>query len=74
MAIDYDRLINWRFADVEHEFTKKDAILYALGVVLGHDPTDLQQLRFVGEHGLEPAGGREPGAGQELIPRRPIEP
>jgi acyl dehydratase len=53
MAIDYDRLVNWRFADVEHEFTKKDAILYALGVGLGHDPTDLQQLRFVYEEGLE---------------------
>ena len=49
MAIDYDRLMNWPFAPVEHTYTEKDTILYALGVGVGADPLDEGQLRFVFE-------------------------
>ena len=53
MAIDYQRLKNWPFQDVEHKYTAKDTILYALGLGLGADPMDREQLRFVYEDGLK---------------------
>lgn len=52
MALDYDRLRNWTFADVEHAYGTTDTILYALGVGLGADPLDARQLRFVYEEDL----------------------
>ena len=52
MAIDYERLLNWTFEDVEHAYTGTDTILYALGVGLGADPLDARQLRFVYERDL----------------------
>src|SRR6266478_4756333 len=53
MAIDYDRLMNWRFPPVRQTLTKTDCIRYALGVGLGGDPLDAAQLRFVYEDRLE---------------------
>jgi acyl dehydratase len=50
--IDYDRLMSWRFPPVRQTLTRKDCILYALGVGLGGDPLDPAQLRFVYEEGL----------------------
>ncbi len=47
MAIDYDSLINSRIPAVEQQLTKRDTILYALGVGLGADPCAEKQLRFV---------------------------
>ncbi|HEX3501373.1 MAG TPA: 3-alpha,7-alpha,12-alpha-trihydroxy-5-beta-cholest-24-enoyl-CoA hydratase, partial [Stellaceae bacterium] len=52
MVIDYDRLMGWRLPPVRQSLTKKDCILYALGVGLGADPVDAAQLRFVYEDGL----------------------
>ena len=52
MAIEYDVLMAWPFPDVEHTYTEKDTILYALGVGLGADALDLGQLRYVYEEGL----------------------
>jgi len=49
MAIDYDKLINWKFDPIESEYTSKDSILYALGVGLSADPMDMDQLRFTYE-------------------------
>lgn len=49
MAIDYDKLVNWKFDPVEHEYSFRDSILYALGVGLSSDPLDLDQLRFTYE-------------------------
>ncbi len=49
MAIDYDKLVNWKFDPVEQEYTFKDSILYALGVGLSSDPLDMDQLRFTYE-------------------------
>ena len=54
MAIDYDKLLALKIADVEHTYTDKDTMLYALGVGLGHDPLDLKQLDFVYEKNLKP--------------------
>jgi hypothetical protein len=52
MAIDYDKLVNWQIPEVEQRLTRRDTILYALGVGLGADPCDVDQLRFVYEDGL----------------------
>ena len=41
MAIDYDKLLALKIPEAEHSYTDKDAMLYALGVGLGHDPLDL---------------------------------
>jgi acyl dehydratase len=53
MAIDYQRLKNWPFPEVEHKYAAKDTILYALGLGLGADPMDRDQLPFVYEEGLK---------------------
>src|SRR5665811_1085223 len=55
MPIDYDKIKNWPFPDVEQTYTKKDSILYALGVGYGHDPMDEAQLQFVYEKHLKAA-------------------
>lgn len=52
MTIDYDRLMAREFPVIHHDYTSKDAILYALGVGLGADPLDERQLPFVYEPNL----------------------
>ncbi len=53
MPINYDSLINWKIPEVEQQLSKRDTILYALGVGLGADPCDQNQLKFVYEPNLE---------------------
>lgn len=53
MAFDYDRLLNWPIPEVRQTYTRRDTMLYALGVGLGADPMDEQQLAFVYEKGLQ---------------------
>ncbi len=53
MGIDYDKLINWDIPEARQRLTKRDTILYALGVGLGADPCDEQQLRYVYEEKLQ---------------------
>ena len=53
MTIDYDKIKNWQFADVEQTFTEKDSMLYALGAGYGYDPMDEAQLQFVYEKNLK---------------------
>jgi acyl dehydratase len=52
MSIDYDKLLALKIPEVEHAYTEKEAILYALGVGLGHDPMDEDELAFVYEKNL----------------------
>jgi acyl dehydratase len=52
MPIDYERLRNWQFQDVERILTTRDTMLYALGIGVGNDPVDPKQLRFVYEENL----------------------
>jgi acyl dehydratase len=52
MTIDATALLDWRFPVTEHTFSAKDAMLYALGVGLGSDPTDEAELPYVYERGL----------------------
>jgi len=44
--------MNFRFPEVVHRFTRRDTILYALGVGAGDPPTDPWELRHVYEDGL----------------------
>lgn len=53
MAINYEKLLNFDIPQVEQKLTKRDTMLYALGVGLGSDPLDLQQLQFVYEENLK---------------------
>jgi acyl dehydratase len=52
MPIDGHKLKSWPFQDVVQPYGAKECILYALGLGLGADPLDPQQLRFVYEDGL----------------------
>jgi acyl dehydratase len=53
MAIDYDRLLALDVREIDHTYTEKDAILYALGLGLGQDPMNEDELRFVYEKNLK---------------------
>ena len=52
MSIDVQKLKNWPHPPIEQHYTARDTILYALGVGLGQDPLDREQLAFVYEDGL----------------------
>lgn len=53
MPIDYQQLIQFKIPEVEQHLTKRDTMLYALGVGLGADPCDERELRFVYEAQLQ---------------------
>ena len=53
MPIDYEKLIHSEIPEVEQTLTKRDTMLYALGVGLGADPCDPGQLKFVYEQNLQ---------------------
>jgi acyl dehydratase len=49
---EYEKILNWPFAPVVQSYTEKDCILYALGLGLGENPTDANELQYVYEKGL----------------------
>ncbi len=53
MAVVYEKLLALKIPEVEHSYSEKDAILYALGVGLGQDPTNEDELSFVYEKKLK---------------------
>lgn len=53
MAIDASRLLSHDFPRIAHSYGERDAILYALGLGLGADPTDAEDLSFLYETGLQ---------------------
>jgi acyl dehydratase len=53
MAINYEKLLALKIPDAEHTYGNKDTMLYALGLGLGHEPTDRAQLDFVYEKNLK---------------------
>src|SRR5215475_15257269 len=53
MAIVYDKLMALQIPVREQSYGTKDCILYALGIGLGQDPMDEDQLGFVYEKNLK---------------------
>jgi acyl dehydratase len=53
MGIDYDKLIALKVPEVEQTYGPKDCILYALGIGLGLDPIQEDELPFVYEKNLK---------------------
>ncbi|HEY4982887.1 MAG TPA: MaoC/PaaZ C-terminal domain-containing protein [Pseudolabrys sp.] len=49
MPLDYEKLLALKIPDVEHDYGPKDCILYALGLGLGQDPINADELAFVYE-------------------------
>jgi acyl dehydratase len=52
MPLDPHKILNWKFPDIEHAYTEKDTILYALGLGCGSDPNEPDDFKFVYERGL----------------------
>ncbi|MGA7229594.1 MAG: 3-alpha,7-alpha,12-alpha-trihydroxy-5-beta-cholest-24-enoyl-CoA hydratase, partial [Xanthobacteraceae bacterium] len=53
MAIVYDKLMALEVPPAEQSYGPKDCILYALGLGLGHDPMNEDELAFVYEKNLK---------------------
>ena len=53
MTIVYDKLMALDIAPAEQIYDAKDCMLYALGVGLGHDPMNEDELAFVYEKNLK---------------------
>jgi acyl dehydratase len=50
--LNYAVVRHWQSPEIRQAYTAKEAMLYALGLGLGQDPMDREQLRFVTENGL----------------------
>ena len=50
--MDANKVLNWKFPEIEHAYTEKDTILYALGLGCGADPSEPDDLKYVYEKGL----------------------
>lgn len=48
-----DKVLSWKFPDIEHTATPRDCMLYALSIGVGDRPQDARDLQFVYEHGLK---------------------
>jgi hypothetical protein len=53
MALAYEKIMGFDVPEAEQHLTRKDTMLYALGVGLGADPCDTNQLKFVYEKNLQ---------------------
>lgn len=52
MPIDYDFLMQREFPVIRHRYSRRDVLIYALGIGLGFDPVDERQLPFVTDENL----------------------
>ncbi len=53
MPINYEKLLALKIPEVEQTYGPKDTILYALGIGLGHDPLNEDELAFVYDKNLK---------------------
>jgi acyl dehydratase len=53
MPLNVDKLLSLKIPPVEHRYGPKDCILYALGLGLGQDPLNADELAFVYEKNLK---------------------
>lgn len=47
--LNWQQVLDWKFPDVEQDYTTRDTMLYALGLGYGRDPLDEDELRYVFE-------------------------
>jgi MaoC like domain len=52
MPIEPERLLNHRFVEIRHSYERRDAMLHALGLGPGADPSDRGDLRYLFETDL----------------------
>jgi acyl dehydratase len=52
MLFDPQKILNWKFPEVEHSYSERDTMLYALGLGCGSDPNEAGDLKYVYERGL----------------------
>ena len=52
MPLDAQKILNWKFPEIEHAYTEKDTMLYALGLGCGSEADDHSDLKFTYEKGL----------------------
>ena len=52
MAINYEEIMSMTSENIGVSYTDKDSILYSLGVGLGNNPMNLDELKFVYENCL----------------------
>ena len=50
--LDYQAVKDWDFGTIVRAYTARDTILYALGIGMGSDPMDENELKYVLETGL----------------------
>ena len=51
--MDYHIIKNWSFPLIDRTHTKKDSILYALGIGFGQEPTNPDHLKYVYEQNMQ---------------------
>jgi acyl dehydratase len=51
--LDYHAVKDWNFGLIDHAYTERDTMLYALGIGMGADPMDEGELKFVFEKSLQ---------------------
>ena len=52
MGLNYEQVMGFRPGKLDASYARRDCIIYALGIGIGMDPTDENQLRFVYEPNL----------------------
>jgi acyl dehydratase len=52
MPFDPQKILHWKFPEIEHTYSEKDTMLYALGLGCGSDPGAAAELKYVYERGL----------------------
>ena len=50
--LNYEKVRNWQSGEIRHTYTQKDVMLYALGLGMGQDPLDRDELGFTYERDL----------------------
>lgn len=53
MPINVEKLLGWKSEPIIQKYTQKDVMLYGLGLGLGEDPMDKNQLQYVYEKDLK---------------------
>src|SRR5689334_19798577 len=51
--LNYETVKNWPFKEIRQTITRRDTMLYALGIGMGADPMDRGQLRYTYEKELQ---------------------